>query len=255
MGNSFIRFMLALSLISVGVILILENLGFTTFHARDAWLFIYPLIFVLYGLKLIIDRVRYKGGSLGFGSFLLIFGSLLLMDRFEMIHFHFKDIFKLWPLLIIYLGFMFFRSPGGKVVYRERGKKDKTYYKNSSFSIGSYEYNQQNWKVEPLYLSNLAGDFYFDFTKAFIPEKATPITINALAGDVHILMPENVDFRVNAIVKAGDIDIIGQSVEGINRSLTYETIGYDEAVRKINFTLKLKAGSVRIDQIGGKGDV
>src|SRR5699024_4931267 len=255
MGNSFIRFVLALSMISVGVILILENLGFTTFHAQDAWLFIYPLIFVLYGLKLIINRIRYRGGSIGFGSFLFIFGSLLLMDRFELIHFQFKDVFKLWPLLIIYLGFMFFKSPGGMVIHRERGKKGKTYYKNSSFSIGSYEYNQQNWKVEPLYLSNLAGDFYFDFTKAFIPEKATPITINALAGDVHILMPENVDFRVDASVKAGDIDIVGQSVDGINRSLTYETVGYKDAVRKIDFTLKLKAGSVRIDRIGGRDDV
>src|SRR5699024_11269643 len=100
------------------------------------------------------------------------------------------------PFLIIYIGFMYFKIPSSMVIHRERGKKGKTYYKNSSFSIASYEYNQQNWKVEPLYLSNLAGDFYFDFTKAFIFEKATPITINLLVGDVYILLASNVYFCV-----------------------------------------------------------
>src|SRR5699024_7143179 len=184
------------------------KLGFTTFHAQDAWLFIYPLIFVLYGLKLLINRIRYRGGSNGFGSFLFLFVSLLLMYRFVLIHFLLLYFFMLFTwyifylFVVIYIAFCLLRRPGGIVIYRERGKKGKTYYKDSSFIIASYEYNQQNWKVESLYLSNLAGDFYFDFTKAFIPEKATPITINALAGDVHILMPENVDFRVDASVKA-----------------------------------------------------
>src|SRR5699024_7202461 len=111
--------------------------------------------------------------------------------------------------------FMLFHSPGRVTIHTEKKKKRaKAFYKNSSFSIGNYEYNQPNWKVSPIYLSNLAGDFYFDFTKAFIPEKETPITINTLAGDVHILMPDNVAFQVDASVKAGDIDIIDQSVEG-----------------------------------------
>lgn len=254
--NGLIRFVLALTFIVIGVILILENIGIATFNMKTAWSFIYPLIFILYGFKLIVDQLRRQGGSWAFGSFLLIFGSLLLLDRFELIYFKFSDIGKLWPLLIVYVGFMFFSSPGGRVTDKvHETKRDKAGHQSSKFSIGNYEYNEQNWRVEPLHLSNLAGDFYFDFTKAFIPEKEIPITIHALAGDVHILMPDNVDFYVDVSVKAGDIDVLGQSVDGINRSLTYETLNYKEAVRKIHFTLKLQAGSVRIDQIGGREDV
>lgn len=257
MRGGFFRFLLAVALIALGVILILENIGIATYNIKKVWIFIYPAIFIIYGFKLMFDRMKYQGGSWLLGSFLVIFGSLLMLDRFEIITFKFGDIGKLWPLLIVYLGFMFFSHSVGPtlVIHPKKKDKRKKIYKNSSFSIGNYEYNQPNWKVEPLYLTNLAGDFYFDFTKAFIPEKETPITISALAGDVHILMPENVNFSVVATVKAGEIDVVGQNVDGINRSLTYKTTDYDEAVRKINFNLNLKAGSVRVDQIGGKDDV
>jgi len=255
----FGRLLLAIIFITIGVILILENIGLATFKLKDSWLYIYPIIFILYGIKLMIDRMRFNGGSWLLGSFLVIFGTLLLLDRFNVIVFKFNDIGKLWPLLIVYIGVMFFSRSHGPSVVIKSNKRDKykKFYKNpnfSNFSIGNHEYNQPNWKVEPLYLTNLAGDFYFDFTKAFIPEKETPITISALAGDVHILMPENVDFSAEASVKAGDIDIVGQSVDGINRSMSFKTANYEEAVRRINFTLKLKAGSVRIDQIGGNSD-
>src|SRR5690625_1598427 len=258
MRGGFFRFLLATILIAVGVVLILENIGIATFNVKNAWNLIYPIIFIFYGFKLIIDRMKYKGGSWLLGSFFLIFGSLLMLDRVDLIVFKFIDIGKLWPLLIVYLGFTFFRHSFGPTVVINPKDKDKhkykKFYKNSNFSIGDYEYNQPNWKVEPLYLTNLAGDFYFDFTKAFIPDKETPITISALAGDVHILMPVNVDFSAEASIKAGDIDIVGQSVDGINRSMSFKTANYEEAVRRINFTLKLTAGSVRIDQIGGNSD-
>lgn len=254
MKHGFFRFILALSLIVFGIILILENIGIAPLNMRYAWFIVYPLIFILYGLISIVNRLRHKGGSWVFGSFIFIFGSLLLCDRFDWISFKFTDIFKLWPLLIIYLGILFFKSSNKMVIYNDKGNRNQS-IKKTGLSVGSYEYKQENWKVQPLYLSNLAGDFYFDFTKAFIPEKETAITINSLAGDVHILMPENVDFRVDASVKAGDIDIIGQSAEGMNRSLTYETENYGQAIRRLNFTLKLKAGSIRIDRIGGSDDV
>lgn len=343
MRHNVFRYLLAVIFIGVGVLLVLENIGVATFDARSYWINLYPLLFIIYGLKTIIDRLRYRGGSWIFGSFLFIFGSLLMFDRFGVFSFEFNDIFKLWPLLIIYLGFTFIRpkrvyhhttehkGKNGsyygpydytkhydkdyykkyakdqadfyKDKYRRNGVHDasderdfsnenganettdnndpyhentmdaddqtdnqndqhtgkntknhhkhkgKSYSKSSFFSIGDFEYSQDNWKVEPMRLSNLAGDFYLDFTKAFIPEQEIPISISALAGDVRILMPENIEFRVAAEVKAGEINVLGKTVDGINRSLFFETENYHAATRKLDFTLKLKAGSVRIDNV------
>ncbi|WP_205138535.1 cell wall-active antibiotics response protein LiaF [Virgibacillus halotolerans] len=252
MGRLF-QYIVATIIIAVGVILVLDNLGIATFNVKNGWLYIYPVLFMVAGLKWMIDRIRFKGGSWIFGSFFFIFGGLLILDRFDVIAFVFKDVFKLWPLLIIYFGFSFIRhSNGNGKVFVDTGKRGnyKKGYNKKAFSfVGDIEYNRPNWKVEPLNLSNMAGDFYFDFSKAFIPEKETPITISALAGDVRILMPENVAFCVNASVVAGDINIFGQKMDGINRTIAYQSDHYDEAVQKINFTLKLKAGSVRIDHV------
>ncbi|SES69948.1 lia operon protein LiaF [Oceanobacillus limi] len=245
------RYIIATILIVLGAMLVLENIGVASFNMGNAWFFIYPVIFVVLGIKWIIDRYRNRGGSWIFGSFFFIFGTLLLLDRFEVISFVFKDVFKLWPLLIVYFGFLFIgKSKGPNVIITSGGdKKSKSHYNGSIFTVGSHEYNQPNWKVEPMNLSNLAGDFYLDFSKAYIPEKEIPIKISALAGDVHLLIPENIDFRVHASVKAGDIDVVGRTADGINRSLQYETENYHMATRKLDLHLKLKAGSIRVDYV------
>ncbi|WP_164669563.1 cell wall-active antibiotics response protein LiaF [Virgibacillus doumboii] len=248
MGKGFFRNLLALLLILVGGTLILANLEIIDMDVENAWLYIYPIIFILFGMKWMIDRMRYKGGSWLFGSFFFIFGSLLMLDRFYVITFYFKDVYKLWPLLIIYFGFLFIGS-SRKRIHISKGKKNKM-KNDSSFSLaGDYEYNQPNWKVEPMNLKSLAGDFYLDFSKAFIPEKEIPIAIKSLAGDVHILIPENIEFRVEAYVKAGEIDVVGQKAEGVQRSLSHETPDYDSAVRKLDLFIDLKAGSVRVVKV------
>ncbi|MUK90092.1 hypothetical protein GMD78_17100 [Ornithinibacillus sp. L9] len=247
------RYIIATVLIVLGGILVLENIGVASLNMGNAWFYIYPTILVVLGIKWMIDRFRHKGGSWIFGSFFLIFGSLLLLDRFEVITFVFKDVVKLWPLLIVYFGFMFIgKSWRPKVIIStDDGWKttQKSTHNSSFFSVGNHEYNQPNWKVEPMNLSNLAGDFYLDFSKAYIPESEIPITISALAGDVHLLIPENIDFRISASVKAGEIDVVGQTVDGINRSLQFETENYWSATRKLDLNLKLKAGSIRVDYV------
>lgn len=250
MKVGFFRYLIAVVLILFGAILVLENLGVTELNSKSAWGYIYPSLFVLFGIKWIIDRMRHRGGSWIWGSFFFIFGSLLLLDQFEVLQFAFKDVFKLWPLLIVYFGFLFIgKSNKPKVmIYNDESKVEED-GNSSFFTVGNHEFNQPNWKVEPTTVKTLAGDFYYDFSKAYIPEKEIPISISSLAGDVHILVPENLEFQVHASVKAGDIDIVGQSVDGINRSLSYATPNYDSASRKINLTLKLKAGSIRVDYV------
>lgn len=261
MGKGFVNYIIAAIFIGFGVMLVLENIGIAAFNMKTGWLYLYPVLFVVIGLKGILDRLRMRGGSWIWGSFLVIFGSLLLLDRFSLIHFHFGDVFKLWPLLIVYIGFTLIRRNNFKIIYKKDWEQDwgKAYreYENQdeftgkgSFTVaGNFEYNQPNWKVQPMNLRSMAGDFYFDFSKAFIPEKKIPIQISSLAGDVHILIPENVAFRVKAIVKAGEIKVVGQSAEGISKSMFFETADYDTAEQKLDFFIKLSAGSIRMDNV------
>lgn len=251
--KKFIQFLIAGSVILLGVVLVLDNLGIETFELKSVWGLIWPIIFIGFGGTMIIKSIRKRNSSWVWGLFFVAYGALLLLGRYGYIDFTFKDIIQLWPVIIIYtgvliLGHTVFRKP--LIFYKNFGEKGKRTYKSyAKFSVGDHEYNQPNWKVEPMELSNLAGDFYLDFTKAFIADKEFPISIDALAGDVHILIPADVAFRVDANVSAGDINVVGKSVGGIGRTLQYETVGYDEAVRKLDVKIRLKAGDIRVDQV------
>ncbi|GGB51688.1 hypothetical protein GCM10011409_31570 [Lentibacillus populi] len=247
------RYILALGLIILGAVLVLANIGIIDFQIDEYWGLIIPLVIMLLGLKLFIDEFKYKGGSWIFGSLLVIFGSLLLLGELGIIEFTFSDIVKLWPLLIIYVGYSIIK-PGRrhKTFVSEKDDKEKKFYdkKVRRLSVGDHEFKQPNWKVEPMNLWTAAGSYYIDFTKAFIPEKEIPITINSWAGDVQILLPEHVAFRIDASVKAGEIKIIDQTADGvINHSIFYESVDYDIADRKLDITVKLKAGSIRVDTV------
>lgn len=248
----FMQYVVAIIFISIGATLVLGNIGVIDVNVNNAWLYIYPILLIIIGVKWMTNRIRHRGGSWVFGSFFFIFGALLLIDRFDIITFHFGDVFKLWPLLIIYIGFSFIGSTRG---YKRTFKHHQRKYKRKNFgvfdflSVGEEEYNQPNWKVEPMNLRNMAGDFYLDFSKAFIPEEEIPITINSLAADVHIIVPENVTFRAEASVKAGDIDIIGQQKDGVSQFITYETPDYEQAVQKLDLLIKLQAGSIKVVKV------
>ncbi|MDC3413751.1 cell wall-active antibiotics response protein LiaF [Terrihalobacillus insolitus] len=257
MRNHFLRNIFAIFVILFGVFLVFNNLNIVSWNMDQAWGFVYPTFFVLLGIKWIIDFFKGHGGFAS-GTFLLVFGLLLLLDRFNVLSFTFFDVYKLWPLLLVYIGFSIFKSANKKNRKRKfqfvfdsaRPIKDtKGNAKKQRFVIGDHTFNQSNWTVEPMDLWNAIGDYHIDFTKAFIPDKEIPISIQGWAGDIRILIPENIEFTLEAQVKAGDIHVFGQDVDGINRNLTYETHGFADATRKLNIFLRLKAGSIKVDKV------
>src|SRR5699024_9241113 len=119
MGNRFFRSMIGIIVILLGCILVLDNLDLVAWSFGDWWHFIYSSFFVLLGLKWLYQAFK---GDNGFGTpiFLIIFGSLLLLDQFGYLVFAFWDIYKLWPLILIFIGFHFLRG--------SRKKKFKVFY-------------------------------------------------------------------------------------------------------------------------------
>lgn len=256
--NNVFRLFLAVFLIGTGTMLVLSNLGIADFGVGSLWHNLYPVFILVIGLKWLFDFFRKRGRHWFLGIFFIVFGSLLLLDRFEYIIFYFKDVFKLWPLLIIYVGFVIFGGRFGNptiIIERDydgsnsKSKSNKQYNKSQNFVVGDHDYSQPNWRVEPMNIRTMAGDFYMDFSKGYIPEGETPIYIRSLAGDVHMLVPETVEFRIEAKVKAGDIEVIGHEVGGINRTYSYQSANYETADRKLDFNIDLKAGSIRLDSV------
>jgi len=250
MSNHVLRYFTAVLLIGLGTMLVLANLGIIESNFTEAWHFIYPSFFIIFGIVLLFKHVNKGRGNWMFGSFIIIFGTMLWLGRLAVIEFQFADIFKLWPLLIIYVGFSLFglsnkwRKPRVHIIHDDHKQSYQEFGKR--FSVGNVEFKEENWRVKPLNLWNAAGDYYLDFSKAYIPEEEIPITINSWAGDIQLLVPENIDVKIAATVKAGEINLFGRTAEGINRDLHFETPTYDDAARKLDIVLDLKAGSIKV---------
>lgn len=256
--NSFFRYFIGVFLIGAGILLVLSNVGLIDLGVGAYWYYLYPVFIFIMGVKWLFDFFFRRGSHWFLGLFFTVFGSLLLLDRLEYITFYFKDIFKLWPLLIIYIGLQLFNFGFGRdtIIYRpgkhdtvSHEKNDKQYKKPQNFVVGSHDFSQPGWKVEPMNIRTMAGDFYLDFSKAYVPEGETPIHIRSLAGDVQILLPENIAFQFEAEVKTGSIEILGNGMDGINRTYHHRSEGYEEADRKLDFIIHLKAGEIRLDYV------
>ncbi|WP_226576761.1 cell wall-active antibiotics response protein LiaF [Halobacillus litoralis] len=249
--KKFIEVFIASLFVVGGVVLLLSNLSIISLEMKWTWGNIYPFLLFIIGVKLWGDALFNRGGSWVFGSFLTIFGGLLLLDRFKVIEYSFLDLWQLWPLIFIYAGVrMFFRKRSASSVKYDSGDPSvKMAPKSKPMVIGDHSFNEENWKVEPMNLWNGVGDYKFDFTKAFIPDEDTPITVRGWVGDVKMFVPQHIPYRVEAKVKTGDIKVSGHKAEGFNRTLNYETDDYETATRRLTIHIDLGVGSIKIVQV------
>ncbi|WP_096155233.1 MULTISPECIES: cell wall-active antibiotics response protein LiaF [Bacillus] len=263
--KSFNQKLIAILLMFFGVMLLLVNLGVISLEIKQFFVNFYPVLILLLGIKFLIDVLVKKSDNYFFGVFLLLFGGLLCLDRLALIDFKFMMIWKLWPFLIIYIGInlLLKRRPFKVTIVKddytnetkivkelkseEKGKK--TNKEKQVFAVGEVKMNKQNWSVEPMKLWNIIGDYYFDFSKAYIPDKETTIQIKGMVADIKMLIPEDLPIKIDATLKTGALSMFGESATGMNSRMFYESPNYPEATRKVNIVLELKVGDVRIDRV------
>lgn len=246
-------YFIAICFIWIGVMLIVNSLNIDGFEINFGWGYIYPLFFVVTGVVLLGTAIIKRHGRWMIGIFLLVFGGLLLADRFDLVDFTFWDVFKLWPMFLIFIGLSLFRGLHIHLDYSRGPKKKKKSEKRkknkeTSFTFGDME-KKGNWNLEPMNINTMAGSFYLDLTNAYIPDEETEIYIRSLAGDVTILIPEEIEFQAHATAQFGDINILDQESTGINTELFYETDQFETAAKKLDIIIRLKAGSIRIDRV------
>jgi lia operon protein LiaF len=264
--KTFNQKVIAIIFVFIGIMLLLVNIGVISLEIKEYFVTYYPVLIVLYGFKLLVDTIFYHIRALFLSVFLIAFGGLLLLDRAGYLVFEFHMFWKLWPLLIIYLGVRLFVNKRPVRVSFTKGDTDfddlfdsaeervehqetKTAGTKKVITIGDMKMNKQNWAVEPLTVWNVVGDYYFDFSKAYIPDKETNIQIKGVVADLKMLIPEDLPIKVAAKVKVGQLNIFGNTSEGKGNKLFYESPNYGEATRKLNIVLDMKIGDVRIDRV------
>jgi lia operon protein LiaF len=256
-------------LMVIGLLLLLLNIGVISLEITQIFVNIIPILLLLLGFKWSVDSYLKKSfGKLLFGLFSLVLGSLIILDEYEMVDFDYGDWWKLWPIFIITIAIHrvvmnkpikvsirsddpFDNSPEQSSEPQPLGEKtlQKKHKINRGFIVGDIRFSEPNWPLENMKLYNAIGDYYFDFSKAFIPEGETPIDIKGWIGDVKMIIPENVPVEITLKVQVGDVKLFDQKSADIRSELYYRSPEYEEASKKIKVFIDVKIGSIRITRI------
>jgi lia operon protein LiaF len=250
-------------LLFTGVVFLLINIGVISLEIKQLFVIFIPFLILVEGVKWLYTSLKWRR-TLKFtmGLFLFIYGGLLLLDVFGIMAFSYWDWWKLWPVSLIGFAFMVLWKKSRIRVritddypfedetepHNERGKK-KRIKVNRGFIIGDVKFNQPNWPLEPMRLYNMIGDYYFDISKAYVPEGETPIQIKGWIGDVKMLIPEDIPVDIYVAGSIGDIKIFGQKSSDIKPNLSYRSPGYEEAEKKLKIEIEFSIGSVRINKV------
>lgn len=276
------KWLFAIILIFFGVILFLQNLNIISLEISEAVWDSWPVILIVVGLVSLIKFFSPReSGSWQFGSFLIIFGSLLWAGNFQLIDFSFIDIWKLWPLILIYLGTnMLFGKSSIIITYEhDTDKSDKKKFKNGEIDFddfdifdekidgsykskkkGTYNYHfktknkfvtdmnfsNNNWEVQPMDLWTGVGDLYFDFSKAYIPYKETHIKLRGYVADIQMRLPDHIAYKIYAKVNIGEVRLFEESRSGFNNVIEFKSADYDTATRKLNIEMNYQVGEITV---------
>ncbi|MGE8205142.1 cell wall-active antibiotics response protein LiaF [Heyndrickxia sp. NPDC080065] len=118
-----------------------------------------------------------------------------------------------------------------------------------NLSVSDVHFNEQNWPLKPMDIHTTIGDFYLDFSKAFIPEEETSVKIKSRIGDVKMLIPEDIPVRIDAKTKVGDIRLFDLKSSETKPHLFFESPDYEEGIKKIDIMIEIGIGSIRIDRV------
>ncbi|MCR3921166.1 MAG: cell wall-active antibiotics response protein, partial [Firmicutes bacterium] len=179
--------------IIAGVILLLENLGYTTVNLFDYW----PLLLIVWGLQSLWTGSRNPGAQ-GLSVFVIVIGIILLANSLAWADINVRSIFRVFfPVLIILMGvsLMLGRSFAGKSTMAIMGGVERG--KNAP------------WQLESGSYVAFMGGIELDLRHAIIPEGETLLDLTAVMGGVDIRVPANLPVMGDGFAVLGGVEFFG----------------------------------------------
>ncbi len=239
------RALIGYLLLAWGVILAMRGLGISTTEVGQIVQTYWPVpIMAWAAVGLIYRLVTGSGGSLVY-LLVLLLAALLQLNYLHIGHFDAGTIF--WAIVVIAFAFEVLRGPNWRRDWQRRWRRD--WRRGWRYGIGDVDVTiDANHTRHTLHEGHLIGDIRLDLSQVHLEDGETPFELNALIGDITVLVPADLAVSVAAEVTVGDIRIFRQSADGIGRRLVYESPGYDSATRKVRIMAHLLIGDITVRQ-------
>ncbi len=115
--------------------------------------------------------------------------------------------------------------------------------------IGDLSVGIQPWVLKDICLSNGIGDIRINLATAHIEDGNYVINIQGFIGDVRIIVPENLDVRVDAKIRIGDIEVFDEAYSGTARSVHMEDPSYESSKRRCHIDVSLTIGDIEVVRV------
>ncbi len=247
------RALIGYLLLAWGVILAVRGLGLSATEVGQIVQLYWPLPIIAWSLVGLIYRLaRGAGGTLVY-LLVLLLAALIQLSALHIGHFDAGTIF--WAIVVIAFAFEVLRGPNWRSDWRRGWRRDwrRDWRQGWRYGIGDVDVDVDatvgaNHGRRLHHEGHLIGDLRLDLSQVHLEDGETPFELNALIGDITVLVPTDLAVSVVAEVTVGDIRIFRQTADGIGRRLTYETPGYDAAPRKVRIMAHLLIGDITVQQ-------
>ena len=214
------RLIIGLMLVALGVLWTLDNLGWTDAGRIIEW---WPVLVLAVGV------MRLTGFGMerqaGFGTFLTIIGTLLVLGKLDVVHVGFGII---WPLLIIFMG--------SQVVWRAlRGSDDRgpaggaadtgDYVRSFSVMSGLTRHNQSQ-AFRGGELTAVMGGVQLDLTGATPADGRAVLDVFAMWGGIEVRVPEDWRVEIEATPVMGGVESTARVPAGVEPAGTLVVRGF-----------------------------
>ncbi|MBM7616358.1 cell wall-active antibiotics response protein LiaF [Alkaliphilus hydrothermalis] len=252
-------------LIVLGILFLMGNIYYLPYDIGEIVSTYWPALLILWGLNEIADnfrqdRNRYGMSNFFFPTILIALGSVLLgnnLDLFPLGDINLWHVF--WPLVIIFIGLSFilpsrWKRPRVYVINRD-GNKKKLNSRGSfdgdsqSVLLGSLHLGKEPWALEDSSYHIGVGEAKIDLSKALIKEGETKLQVSGCTGEIVLIIPGDVAVDVNASLDLGSITIFDREHSGTPRQVTYRSVDYDTAYKKLFIDVSLNIGEIIIKQV------
>lgn len=227
------RILLAVILIALGVFSLVGNI-FPEFSI--GWIIghYWPTLIIIFGIWSISD---FKSDSILWGSFLIINGALLQLNRLDILPWGFWSYF--WPVLLIWLGISMFVKKNDHSYSRKFHRRNRIIEKEginyintqSMFSGVEEKFKSDNFCGGEV--SVMFGAVEVDLRNSIMSPDATQLKVSAMLGEAVIFIPTD----WNIIVRSS-------AILGSAENKTINKINFDQPILEIKAEAML--GSVEI---------
>ncbi|MDZ7269081.1 MAG: cell wall-active antibiotics response protein LiaF [candidate division KSB1 bacterium] len=198
------------------------------------------------------------GSRFFWGGMLILLGTLLLLDRLELLSFR-ETIRNFWPLILVAIGARMILFPKNReestiTVSPTAGADSASFigstvagdYLNENRFIGDIHLQVRSDDFKGGAVSTFIGEQKFDLSGIAILGGERALVVSGFIGDATLILPKTIPCLVHVSTGIGDLVVFGKKESGLGLNKVFKSPDYDHATARLNVRISFVIGDVTI---------